>query len=136
MRRARRKLRLRIGWVPVPPGIVMVAPPEVPRNTGPTQHGEGLGHRGGVERRAGGWSSDPMIEADVRARGCCRYRLAWCARPTGDRYVRTTDAPAQRIKAYQCGRRLWRHKEDGDHRSPEQRVKPREGLGVWGGAKS
>jgi hypothetical protein len=24
--------------------------------------------------------------------------LAWCARPTGDRYVRTTDAPAQRIK--------------------------------------
>jgi hypothetical protein len=24
--------------------------------------------------------------------------LAWCARPTGDRYVRTTDDPAQRIK--------------------------------------
>jgi hypothetical protein len=59
---------------------------------------EGLGHRGGVERRAGGWSSDPMIEADVQARRCCRYILAWCARPTGDRYVRTTDAPAQRIK--------------------------------------
>jgi hypothetical protein len=39
-----------------------------------------------------------MIEADVRARRCCRYRLAWCARPTGDRYVRTTDAPAQRFR--------------------------------------
>jgi hypothetical protein len=65
---------------------------------GPAQRGEGLGHRGGVERRAGGWSSDPMIEADVRARRCCRYRLAWCARPTGDRYVRTTDAPAQRFR--------------------------------------
>src|SRR5215203_7529826 len=72
-----------------------------PRTPEATRHraerlGEGLGHRGGVERRARGWSSDPMIEADVRARGCCRYRSAWCARPTGDRYVRTTDAPAQR----------------------------------------
>jgi len=39
-----------------------------------------------------------MIEADVRARRCCRSRLAWCARPTGGSHGLTTDAPAQRIK--------------------------------------
>src|SRR5215203_5469901 len=65
---------------------------------GPAQRGEGLGHRGGVERRAGRWSSDPMIEADVRARRCCRYRLAWCARPTGGSHVLTTDDATQRFK--------------------------------------
>jgi hypothetical protein len=39
-----------------------------------------------------------MIEADVRARRCCRYRLAWCARPTGGSHGRTTDDPAQYLK--------------------------------------
>src|SRR5829696_4819026 len=32
MRRARRKLGLCIGEVPAPPGVVILAPPEVPRN--------------------------------------------------------------------------------------------------------
>src|SRR5215216_2961997 len=31
--------------------------------------GEGLGYRGRVERRAGGWSSDPMIEAGAPSTG-------------------------------------------------------------------
>src|SRR5215211_1202428 len=37
-----------------------------------------------------------MIEADVRARRCCRYRLAWCARPTGGSHGRITDTFWQR----------------------------------------
>jgi hypothetical protein len=79
-------------------------PQEVARHTEAERSGEGLGHRGGAERRAGapyhgsGGSSDPMREADVRARRCCRYRLAWCARPTGGSHGLTTDALAQRIK--------------------------------------
>src|SRR5215217_4994724 len=33
-----------------------------------------------------------------RARRCCRYRLAWCARPTGGSHTRTTDDAAQPFK--------------------------------------
>jgi hypothetical protein len=39
-----------------------------------------------------------MREAGAPSTGCCRYRLAWCARPTGGSHGLTTDAPAQRIK--------------------------------------
>src|SRR5215207_1851253 len=39
-----------------------------------------------------------MIEAGAPSTGCCRYRLAWCARPTGGSHGRTTDDPAQRFK--------------------------------------
>src|ERR687897_1453202 len=39
-----------------------------------------------------------MIEPVRRARGRCRYRLAWCARPTGGSHALTTDAPAQRFE--------------------------------------
>jgi hypothetical protein len=39
-----------------------------------------------------------MIEAGAPSTGCCRYRLAWCARPTGGSHALTTDDPAQRFK--------------------------------------
>jgi hypothetical protein len=59
-----------------------------PRTPDATRHrggrGEGLGHRGGAKRRAGGWSSDPVIEADVPSTEVLQVQiLAWCARPTG-----------------------------------------------------
>src|SRR5215213_2355319 len=60
--------------------------------------GEGLGHRGGVERRAGGWSSDPMREADAPSTGELQVCFPWCARPTGDSHTRTTRGPAQRFE--------------------------------------
>jgi hypothetical protein len=60
--------------------------------------GEGLGHRGRVERRAGGWSSDPMREADAPSTGELQVCFPRCARPTGDSHTRTTRGPAQRVK--------------------------------------
>ena len=70
-----------------------------PRTPEATRHraerlGEGLGHRGGVERRAGGWSSDPMRKPVRRARArleCAQGRS--CARPTGGTHGRTTGTP-------------------------------------------
>jgi hypothetical protein len=74
-----------------------------PRTPDATRHrggrGEGLGHRGGAKRRAGGWSSDPVIEADVPSTEVLQVQiLAWCARPTGGSHDLTTDDPAQRFK--------------------------------------
>jgi hypothetical protein len=60
--------------------------------------GEGLGHRGGAERRAGGWRSDPMREADAPSTGELQVCFPWCARPTGDSHTRTTRGPAQRFE--------------------------------------
>jgi hypothetical protein len=51
---------------------------------GPAQRGEGLGHRGGVERRAGGWSSDPMIEVDAPSTGVLQVQIGMvCASHRG-----------------------------------------------------
>src|SRR5215217_5428372 len=44
---------------------------------------EGLGHRGGVERRAGGWSSDPMREAGAPSTEEATLAHRVGARPTG-----------------------------------------------------
>jgi hypothetical protein len=53
---ATRKLRLCIGEVPAPPGIVMLAPPEVPRNA----------ERAQCEGRAKGRSKS-AAEASIKA---------------------------------------------------------------------
>ena len=52
VRRARRKLHLYRGVVPAPPGIVMVAPPEVPRNASRVP-GEGRAREGPTKRGQG-----------------------------------------------------------------------------------
>jgi hypothetical protein len=57
-----------------------------------------LRYRSGAKRRAGGWSSDPMIEADAPSTGEVIACFRRCTRPTGDRYVRTNDDPAQRFE--------------------------------------
>jgi hypothetical protein len=57
-----------------------------PRTPEATRHraerlGEGLGHRGGVERRARGWSSDPMIEADVPSTEVLQVQIGMVCAP-------------------------------------------------------
>ena len=44
------------------------------------------------------------IEAGAPSMGCCRYRLAWCARPTGGSYDRITGDLTQRRGAQSEGR--------------------------------
>jgi hypothetical protein len=44
------------------------------------------------------WGLRPIIEAGAPSTGEVVACFRRCARPTGGRYVRTTDAPAQRAK--------------------------------------
>ena len=54
-----------------------------------------LRYRSGAKRRAGGWSSDPMIEAGATSTGVLAARYIECASPTGDSHG-ITRGPAQR----------------------------------------
>jgi hypothetical protein len=74
-------------------------PQEVARHTEAERSGEGLGHRGGAERRAGALLARglrPMIVAGEPSTGPFIDRDIGSARPTGDSYGRTTRGPAQR----------------------------------------
>jgi hypothetical protein len=74
-------------------------PQEVARHTEAERSGEGLGHRGGAERRAGALLARglrPMIVAGEPSTGPFIDRDIGSARPTGGSHARTTRGPAQR----------------------------------------
>jgi hypothetical protein len=77
-----------------PPGIAMVAPPEVPRNA---QQGKAKG------RSLARGSSDPMIEAGEPSTGGLLLYVA-CTLPTGDSHPRTSRGPVQRTNGQSAGR--------------------------------
>jgi hypothetical protein len=89
--------------MPIPSGIMFwcTRTQDAARRIETERSGEGLGHRGGAERRAGALLARglrPMIVAGEPSTGSFRDRDIGSARPTGGSHGLTTHDPAQRFK--------------------------------------